>query len=269
MKIVSFDALRSFDFKEVHYVKPELFLKEKELILSADWLLYPQYWQVNSLVYGLKKDIFPNISTYHLGHNKIEMTRSLMTICPEHLPYTEILSNTPINQEYILDYFDFPFIAKEVKSSMGNGVFKIETMSDFKQYCENNEVLYIQEYLPINKDMRITYVGDDVIGAYWRVGTESNFKNNVAQGGTISYENIPTEAYNLVKKVATALNINHAGFDVAEVDGHYYFFEFNVMFGTKGLLQQGTKLNSIIYEYLLRQKPHIPKDPIFTHKIIS
>ncbi|HHZ03378.1 MAG TPA: hypothetical protein GX396_10680 [Tissierellia bacterium] len=260
MKLVSFNTLKTLDFPEIYYIKPEHFFKERDKIKEADWILYPEYWQVNSLVYGLKKRIFPNISTYHLGHNKVEMTRAFMTVCPQNIPYTEILSNTPVNQEYILDMFPFPFVAKEIKSSMGYGVHLIEDRKQFRSYCDANEILYIQEKLPIDRDMRIIYLGDEVIASYWRIGGNS-FKNNVAQGGTISYDNIPQKAIALVDKVAKELEINHAGFDVAEVDGHYYFFEFNVSFGTRGLLNQSTVLPEKILRYLQKQTPSLPTDP--------
>lgn len=269
MKLISFDALRTLNIPNTKYIKPENFFREKESVTEAEWILFPQYWQINSLVYGLKKNIFPNINTFHLGHNKIEMTRAFMAVAPEYVPYTEILSNTPINQELILDSFAFPFIAKEVKNSMGNGVFLINNIKDFKDYCSKNEVLYIQEKLPIDRDLRITYVGDEIIGAYWRIGSENNFKNNVAQGGSISYDNIPSEALSIVEYFAKALGINHAGFDIAEVDGHYYILEFNVLFGTKGLLDMGIDINSKILKYLESQNPYSPTDPIFPFDKVS
>lgn len=260
MKLVSFNALKTLHIKEACYIKPEHIFREKDTIKEADWILYPEYWQINSLVYGLKKNIFPNISTYHLGHNKIEMTRAFMTVCPQNIPYTEILSSTPFNQEYILDKFSFPFIAKEIKSSMGYGVHLIEDKKQFQSYCNENDVLYIQEKLPIDRDMRIIYLGDEIISSYWRIGGENSFKNNVAQGGSISYDNIPKKALALVDMVAKSLNINHAGFDVAEVDGNYYIFEFNVLFGTKGLVDKSIKLDELVLNYLQKQTPSLP-DP--------
>lgn len=269
MKLVSFNAMRTLQIKEACYIKPEHFFKEKDKIKDADWILYPEYWQINPLVYGMKKNIFPNISTYHLGHNKIEMTRALMTICPQNLPYTEILSNTAFNKEYILDMFSYPFVAKDIKNSMGYGVYLIEDKKQFSSYCETNEILYIQEKLPIDRDMRITYLGDEIIASYWRIGEENNFKNNVAQGGTISYEDVPNGALALVDMVAKALNINHAGFDVAEVDGNFYIFEFNVLFGTKGLVDKKIKIDELILKYIQTQSPSQPTDPNYPFPRVS
>ncbi len=99
-----------------------------------------------------------------------------MTSFPDFVPYTEILSNTEYNQEFILTYFDYPFIAKEVKSSMGQGVYKIDNYTDFKNYCALTETLYVQEYLPIDRDMRIIFIGDQVVSSYWRIAAKDNFK---------------------------------------------------------------------------------------------
>lgn len=221
-------------------------------IREAEYILFPEYWQVNTLYYGLKKEIFPSISTYHLGHTKVEMTRVLQATFPQHIPYTLIRANTVVNQQEILDTFPFPFIAKDIRNSMGRGVYFIQGPSDFLKYVETHDVLYVQELLPIEKDMRIVYVGDQVIEAYWRVNEQHEFLTNVSQGGVIIYDNIPPKAIELVEMIAKTLNINHAGFDIAEVDGHYYVFEFNVFFGNTGL--RNPYYHHYVQNYLTKEK---------------
>ena len=93
--------------------------RHKDEIKEADWILFPEYWQVNSLAYGLRKRIFPSLASYHLGHDKIEMTRAFWALCPEHMPHTVILPATPSAIEQVQNDFDYPFIAKEVRNSMG------------------------------------------------------------------------------------------------------------------------------------------------------
>ncbi|EGL83446.1 RimK domain protein ATP-grasp [Caldalkalibacillus thermarum TA2.A1] len=254
MKLVTFQPLRTIGLPNVSYIKPEHLFKEKQAIVEADWVLFPEYWQVNSLVYGLKKRIFPSIQSYHLGHNKIEMTRALWTVCPKHVPYTQILANTEAHIEQILEEFPFPFIAKEVRNSMGRGVFLIESEAQFRDYARHNDILYVQEYLPIDRDLRITFVGDEVIGAYWRVGREGHYLNNVAQGGTISFKHVPPDAIRLVEKVAKQLGINHAGFDVAVAGDKLYFLEFNVLFGNMGFRDTQQLVEKKIWEYLVTHR---------------
>ncbi len=253
LKIVSFDPLRSFNIPNVRTIKAENWLASKTEIQSADWIIYPEYWQVNSLVYGFKKSIFPNISSFHLGHNKIEMTRILQAVFPEHVPYTLILPNTPSSVEQILDEFAFPIVGKAVKSSMGQGVYLIKNRKDLRAYTNMHEVLYIQEYLPITRDLRVVQVGSNAISAYWREASDGQFHNNVAQGGMVNFNNIPPDVFGFVETVSTALGIDHAGFDIAIVDNHFYILEFNIRFGTQGLAKQGIPLHQHIYDYLLEQ----------------
>jgi len=84
----------------------------------------------------------------------------------------------------------------------------------------------------------VIWVGDQVIGAYWRE-QGGGFHFNVARGGQINYEHIPPQALSLVSELAQALEINHAGFDVAMVDGYPMLLECNLLFGLGGLNRSG------------------------------
>lgn len=249
MRLISFNALRTLDIPGAHYIKPELYLRSLDHVRAAEWVLYPEYWQVNSLIYGLRRRIFPSPATYHLGHDKIEQTRAFLTVAPEHVPWTEILPATDSSIEYVLEWFDFPFVAKVVRSSMGQGVYLIESRQKFLDYAADNDILYVQEYLPIQRDLRVVWVGNEVVSAYWREQSDG-FHNNVAQGGVVSFDTVPPAALELVARVATGLGIDHAGFDVAVVQGHCYLLEFNVLFGLDGLNQQGIRVGAHVSRYL-------------------
>lgn len=262
MRLISFDPYRSLDIPGVRYLKPELALRHRAELADADWLLFPQSWQANFLVYGLKKRIFPSLSTYHLGHDKVEMTRALWSVAESHVPQTEILPSCAESIERVLDAFLFPLVLKEPRNSMGRGVFLVETPEELRRLASLNSVLYVQEYLPIDRDLRVVYVGERVVAAYWRIAGEGRFHTNVAQGGRLSFDNIPEQALALVDRVAAELGIDHAGFDLVEVDGHFYFLEFNLLFGNEGLRELGTPLGRIIWEYLQGQSYRPPGDPL-------
>ena len=260
MRLLSFNALRTLGLPGIHYIKPELYLRELPAVQGADWVLYPEYWQVNSLVYGLQKRIFPSIASYHLGHDKVEQTRAFLAVAPAHVPLTEILPATASSVERILDTFTFPFVAKVVRSSMGDGVYLIEERGELRRYAEANSVLYVQEYLPIHRDLRVVWIGNQVVTAYWR--EQSNgFHNNVAKGGVVHFDGVPPAALELVRQVATALGIDHAGFDVAVVAGHCYLLEFNLLFGLDGLNRQGINHGDYVLSYLLSQNDQ-PTNPL-------
>ncbi len=251
IKLLSFDALRTCDISCTGYVKPEHVHMYMHAILESDWLLFPAYWQVNALYYGLKKPVFPSISTYHLGHDKVEMTRTVELLWPGHMPETFILANSASSRAWILDYFGFPFVAKAVKDSMGNGVWLIENLEAWQRYTTSQDVLYVQEYLPIDRDLRLVVIGRQVVAGYWRQHVAGAFHNNVAKGGFVDYaSHVPEAAVAMVEEMALRLDIDHAGFDIARVDDRYYFIEFNRLFGTAGLKKMGISTGPLIYAYL-------------------
>jgi ribosomal protein S6--L-glutamate ligase len=262
MNLVSLDPLMTLGMHGVKSIKMENYFSELAAIKAADVVLFPGYWQVNSLVFGLGKRIFPSLPTYLLGHNKVEMTRAFWAVCPEHVPHTLILPNTPTAEERILDELFFPFVAKDIRSARGCGVYLINDREDFRKYASpDRDVLYVQMYLPISRDMRIVWIGDRVEAAYWRQAREGEFRNNVFQGGEVVFDPVPDAAIELVTQTARQLGINFAGFDVAEVDGHYYFFEFNNRFGNQAFHDAEVKLGELVERYLLRAFPDgLPPD---------
>lgn len=253
MRIVSFDAFRSLGIPGVHYLKPDHYLNHLPLLETADWVIYPEYWQVNALHYGLKARLFPSIASYHIGHDKIEQTRVFQMLCPRNVPDTRILENTAENAARLWEDLVTPFVAKDPRSSEGRGVFLIEERSQWRAYCAQSPVLYVQERLPIDRDLRLVLVGQKVVAGYWRLQSPDGFHNNIAQGGALDFSPVPPVAVELVERLSLQLGIDHGGFDIAMVGGQPYIIEYNRLFGNHGLVEQGLRIGGIIYDHLLSE----------------
>lgn len=269
MQLVTFDAFRTLRLPDVRYVKPEHFLQQRTTVEAADWVLFPEYWQIGALVFGLHKRIFPSLPSYLLGHDKIEMTRAFQAIAPHHVPETLIEANTPECAAHVWSVLVAPFVAKIPRSSMGEGVFLIETHSDWETYLSKTPTIYAQEYLPIDRDLRIVIVGEQIVSAFWRLQSHDGFHNNLARGGRIGNAAIPAAATELALFLASTLGIDHAGFDIAMVGGHPYVLEFNRLFGHQGLGGQHDRLAEAMLAYLRRYSDHHePHDPIRPNPIL-
>lgn len=253
MNLVSFNAYRSLGVPGVRYIKPEHLFREQALLRHADWVLFPETWQVNSLVYGLGARVFPALPGYHLGYDKIEMTRAFWTVCPAHVPETLILPPTETSLEAAEEQLGYPMVGKQPRNARGQGVFLLADRQALQAFAAREDRLYLQEYLPIDRDLRVVWLGDRVISAYWRHGAEGSFHNNVAQGGRIEFTDVPCAALELVERIATRLGLDHAGFDLARVHGHWYVLEFNLLFGNEALNQAGIRLGGFIHDWLRRQ----------------
>jgi len=255
MQLVSFNLFRSLGIPGVHYIKPAEMYAQKALIEQADWLLFPETWQVNTLVHAFRQRIFPSPASYHLGADKVQMTRAFWAVCPEHIPCTRIEANDARGSEAILQSFCFPFVAKEIRHAMGRGVHLIGNAADWRRYAEANAILYAQELLPIERDLRVVVIGRHAVAAYWRQRPDWGFHTNVARGGRIVTGDVPAPAIALAERVAGALGIDHAGFDIAWVGGHPYLFEFNVLFGNQGIGECGVCLAEEIHRHLGKLTP--------------
>lgn len=256
---ISFDPLRTLGFPDTRYLKPEQLFSHRDEISRADWVLFPEYWQIGALVYGYQRRVFPSIASYQLGHSKIEMTRAFNAVAPEHVPETHITANTPEKAAALWSHMTLPFVAKLPRSSQGQGVWLIESASDWKRYLFNTDVLYVQEYLPIDRDLRIVVVGDRVLTAYWRLQSPYTFHNNISRGGEVDFSPVPDVAVELVLRLAGSLGINHAGFDVAMVGSYPYVIEFNRLFGNSGIRGGDRLLGDAIVQYL--QAQDLPQQP--------
>lgn len=264
MPLLAFDPYRSMGIPGVTYLKPEYLFRERERVLAADWVLFPPTWLVNALVYAMKCRIFPALPGYHLGYDKIQMTRAFEVVCPAHVPRTLILAADPRGAERALDELGLPLVVKEPRNAMGCGVHLIGSRKELLAWIDGAEMLYAQEYLPLDRDLRVVWVGDAIVAAYWRVGPPGGFCNNLSRGGSVCWDAIPARALDLVTQVATRLGLDHVGFDVAMVEGFPYLVEMNLLFGNEALNSRGIRLGPVIFDYLQRQSrpPREPRTPM-------
>lgn len=256
MEWISFDPFRTRGLPHTRHLKAEHFYQELDSVRAAEWVLFPEHWQVNALTFGLKARIFPGYASYQLGIDKIEMTRAFLSVKPDNVPETLIRANTDAIAEEVWDRMTLPFVAKLPKSAQGRGVWLIQDRADWRKYLSGTPVLYVQEYLPCDRDVRVVIVGDKVVTSYWRLQSANGFHNNVARGGFIDHKAVPAAAIELALSTARALDIDHAGFDIVMVGDRPYLLEFNRLFGNQGIA--AATLQEHMLAWLLRHRPTHP-----------
>jgi len=259
MRLLSFDPFRGLGLAQ-QFVKPEHWLRELPSLRAADVLLYPESWQVNALHHVLRKPIFPNLASYRLGWDKIEMTRAFLLAVPEAVPETLILQASSDGAEQALQALGLPLVVKEPRNSMGRGVRLIESRTDLMRWIEGVDVLYAQQHLPNDGDLRVVWAGDRVAAAYWRRNPDG-FHNNVARGGVVDFDDVPVAALDLVTRAARELGVDHAGFDVMMAGDQPFLLEFNVLFGNEALNRAGIDLKPPIRDYLERRYSPAARSP--------
>lgn len=223
--------------------------EEAALIRNAGKIYYPTTFYAD-LFDAMGKATFPSYHTYKCVQDKIMQTALFELLELPH-PRTRVFYGKR-QRNTIPDYFNFPFIAKIPRgSAMGWGVFLIQNRADLNTYLEQTDAAYIQEYLPVDRDMRIVVIGSRIVHAYWRIAASNEFRTNVALGGKISLDPIPENAQELARFTARACGWDDVGIDICEYKGELYVLEGNMKYGKEGFRKAGidyTKLMESLIE---------------------
>ena len=212
---------------------------------AASCVCYPGQ-ALEEIFLGAGKDIFPRNYYAFLG-NKIAQTNLFQLLDIPH-PKTRIYYGRDRISRIETD-FRYPFLAKiPVGSSQGLGVFLICSREDLITYLEKQNPGYIQEYLPIDRDLRTVVIGGNVVHAYWRIHGEGDFRNNVSRGGSISFEDVPEAALDFAVDVVSRCRFDEVGLDICLHKSRYWVLEANMVYGLEGFKKKGMDIYEIIAE---------------------
>jgi ribosomal protein S6--L-glutamate ligase len=211
--------------------------KDATLIRKAPVIYYPSLFYA-ALFASMGKKTFPGYHNYLCVQDKIKQTALFKLQQIQH-PETRIFFGRH-QQKAITHYFSFPFIAKIPRgSALGRGVFLIKTKADLADYCRMTRTAYIQQYLPTDRDIRVVVIGTKVAHAYWRIASGNEFRSNIAQGGSIHLDNIPSEALDLALYTARKCRWDDVGIDILPHGGKFYVLEGNMKYGRQGFVAAG------------------------------
>lgn len=210
---------------------------EAERIRRADRIYYPTAFYAD-LFDAMGKTTFPSYHTYKCVQDKIKQTALFELLGLPH-PRTRVFYGKRQKQS-IADYFKFPFIGKIPRgSAQGRGVYLIRNPKELGNYLRQGGPAYVQEYLPVDRDMRVVVIGKRIVHAYWRIVPENEYRSNVAVGGCISFAPLPEKAGQLALQVARACGWDDVGIDICEHNGRFYVLEANMKYGREGFRQAG------------------------------
>jgi len=217
---------------------------ELDLIRDAAKIYFPTRLLAEPLA-ALGKATFPSIQTYRFAGDKILQTH-LFQLLGLPMPRTKVYYG-PRQQSRILEDFRLPLIAKVPRnSSRGIGVRLIRTRAELLDFLTSGHPAYIQEYLPIVRDLRVVILGRRIIHAYWREAPPGEFRSNVSRGGRVIFTGVPDHALDLALETAMRCGFDYVGLDLCEHEGRFFFLEANMTFGLKGFLAAGLDFPAIL-----------------------
>lgn len=209
------------------------------LIRRARRIFYPTSAFAAQLT-SMGKRIFPSLECHLYAGDKIQQTILLGLLDLPH-PRTRIFYGR--QREKIREHFGFPLVAKTPRNSArGEGVFLINDQGELDDYLKAHKVAYIQERLPIDRDVRVVVVNFEPVCAYWRLAPPGEHRSNLAVGGVMDPNGVPPAAVELAVEAARLANLDEVGVDVAMAGGGPLILEFNMKYGHRGPAKLGVDI---------------------------
>lgn len=131
-------------------------------------------------------------------------------------PKTQIFQNISEIQEPI----HFPVLLKETHAAGSAGVLKINDRAELdrevrkRQLAGQNEFL-LQQLLNIRKDLRVTFVGQEIVLFYWRINKSKEWQpTSTGHGSDVDFIFFPEEWKDSILHSFEKLNIRTGAFDI-------------------------------------------------------
>lgn len=223
-----------------------------ELIRSAEKIYYPSPFYAD-LFDAMGKRTFPSYHTYKCVQDKIKQTALFELLKIGH-PRTRVYYGKR-QKNSITEHFTFPFVAKIPRgSAMGRGVYLIQQEDQLADYLKLTDVAYIQEYLPVDRDIRVIVIGDRIVHSYWRIAPQNEFRSNIAVGGTVSLDAVPSQALELALHTARSCRWNDVGIDICRYQDDFYVLEANMKYGKEGFRVAGIDYVGMMEEMIRNEE---------------
>ena len=163
--------------------------QERELICSAATVYYPSTFYAD-LFNAAGKNTFPELPHLQVRTGQDSADRPVRSAghpAPAHAGVLREKAKGPIF------LFNFPSSAIPRGSARG-GRDLVLSAGDLETYCGCRASAYVQDYLPIDRDMRIVVIGKRIVHAYWRVaarGISGRTSRRVGRCASIPYPTRP------------------------------------------------------------------------------
>lgn len=134
-------------------------------------------------------------------------------------------------------------VAKPIFGSQGKGIIKLESAqpeselaSKLAALIKERGVLYLQEFVHSpGRDIRVFVVGEEAIGAIYRVPRSGSFVSNLSQGAMPVKCELTEEMRELAISAAKAVGADFAGVDLIEGEEGLCLLEVNATPSGKGI----------------------------------
>ena len=180
------------------------------------------------------------------------------------IPKTYIHYNRKKGYEFI-EKTTYPKIVKRSYGPSNYGgyfVHKVDSVDEAKELFDTKKYhpIYMQDFVPMEADIRVMLIGHKPICAFWRRAPEGEWLTNTSQGGSMDYMDVPKNVLDLAVATSKAAKAEYWACDIAYgKDGNVRILECATAFAAFPYVRDW------IAQYIMWslsegrfRKPHIP-----------
>jgi len=135
------------------------------------------------------------------------------------IPKTYIYYNRG-NGDTFLKNAKYPKIIKRSYGPSNYGgyfVHKVDSYKEARTLFDEKKYhpMYIQDFVPMEADIRVMLIGHKPVCAFWRRAPEGEWLTNTSQGGEMDYMNVPKSVLDLAVRTSKAANAEYWACDIA------------------------------------------------------
>lgn len=205
----------------------------------------------------------PSLDTQFSNKSKENVTRFAWKY-KLPIPKTHIYYDRDKGYEF-LENTTYPKIVKRSYGPSNYGgyfVHKVDSNKEAKELYDTKKYhpIYIQDFVPMEADIRVMLIGHKPVCAFWRRAPEGEWLTNTSQGGSMDYLDVPKSVLDLAVKTSKAAKAEYWACDIAYgKDGKVRILECATAFAAFPYIRDW------IAQYLMWslsegrfRKPHIP-----------
>ena len=211
----------------------------------------------------LGKPVLPDMRMYFAQGDKIKQWQ-VLNYLKINTPLTYVTENKA-RAEKIIQRLKYPCVFKNPYGYGGYQLIKVNNLKEAQNYVKqifNQQlkdrrdkiwpaVLFAQEFIQTERDLRVVTLGNKIFCAYWRQGLNNNWQHNLEQGAQVDYNNIPRAALKLCQQISQRLKFHWMAYDLFVLPNKPIMVnEYSCNFGDKGIRQAGLNIRRAQMAYL-------------------
>ncbi len=205
----------------------------------------------------------PSLDTQFSNKSKENVTRFAWKY-DLPIPKTYIFYNRKEGEKF-LEKTTYPKIVKRSYGPSNYGgyfVHKVDSKEEAKELFKTKKYhpMYIQDFVPMEADIRVMLIGHKPVCAFWRRAPEGEWLTNTSQGGSMDYMNVPKSVLDLAVRTSKAANAEYWACDIAYgKDGKVRILECATAFAAFPYIRDwiGQYIMWLLSDGKFK-KPHIP-----------